>query len=245
MKALEEFINFILPPRCIVNGDLVDEQGMLSPEAWAKLNFIDDPQCYRCGYPFDFDASITPESSVCAACFKEPPIYKKARSAVVYDDVSRNIILGFKHADQTITVPSFIPWLNRAGHEILDQADFIVPVPLHKWRLLKRRYNQSALIVKYLSSDTKILSILDLLIRTRATETQGHLRANQRHRNVKNAFVANDRYIDVVKQKNIVLIDDVYTTGSTVNECTKALLKAGVGSVSILTLARVVKPVRY
>lgn len=244
MRSLDQLIDFIFPPRCIVTGDIVDQQGMLSPQAWGALNFITDPQCNRCGFPFDFDTGEAQEGNVCGACLKHPPIFDKARSALIYDDASRDIILGFKHADQTEAVPSFIPWLHRAGQDILKKADYLVPVPLHRWRILRRRYNQSALIAQYLSRDSKIPALLDVLIRTRATETQGHLKPDQRKRNVRHAFEINDKVKSQIHQKHLVLIDDVYTTGATVSECTKVLLKNGVASVNILTIARVVKATR-
>lgn len=244
MAALTKIIDFILPPRCIVTGDIVDTHGMISPAAWSALNFISDPQCNRCGFPFDFDSDVVREGSLCGACLKNPPVFDKARSALIYDDVSRNVILAYKHADQTLSVPSFIPWLTRAGADILLQADYLVPVPLHRWRLLRRRFNQSALIARYLSEATKIPCLLDGVSRVRATVTQGHLQANQRLNNVKNAFAVSPDKAQKIRNKHIVLIDDVFTTGATVGECTKVLLKSGAASVSILTLARVVRAVR-
>lgn len=244
MHILNQIIDTILPARCIVTGDLVDQQGMMSPEAWRTLNFIAEPQCHRCGFPFDFDDGSAKEGNICAACHKIPPPYNFARSALVYDDVSRHIILGFKHGDQTHAVTSFMPWLLRAGDEILAQSDYLVPVPLHRWRILRRRYNQAGLITKFLSKETKIPAFLDLIERQRATVTQGHLNVKERQRNIKNAFVIPEAYKLKIKNKNICLIDDVYTTGATVNECTKVLLKAGAASVNILTLARVIKPQR-
>ena len=241
MAALEKIIDFILPPRCIVTGEIVSHQGLLSPKSWRDLNFISDPQCHRCGFPFDFDSGDVKEGNICAVCAKNPPAFDKARAALVYDDMSRDIILSFKHGDQTQSVPSFIPWLNQAGVDVLDRADYLVPVPLHRWRILRRRFNQSALIAQYLSKDTKIPCFLDILQRVRATETQGHLKVNERKKNVKNAFGFNFQYKEMIRNKHIVLIDDVYTTGATVTECTKILLKQGAASVSILTLARVVK----
>ena len=112
MNAFNKIIDFVLPPRCIVSGDIVDGQGMLSPAAWRDLNFIAAPQCVRCGLPFDFIEESHSEGDQCAACLKSPPIYNQARSALIYDDASRDIILGFKHGDQTQSVPCFIPWLN-------------------------------------------------------------------------------------------------------------------------------------
>lgn len=244
MLSFNKIIDFVLPPRCIVTGDIVDRQGMLSATAWSELNFIANPQCERCGIPFDFIEETDIQGSVCAACMKKPPLYNLARSALVYDDASRDIILGFKHGDQTQAAPCFVPWLTQAGAEFLDKADFLMPVPLHRWRILKRRFNQSALIVQSLSASTKIPFILNGLERIRSTPIQGHLHANERKKNVKNAFCVPEEIIPQIRNKHIVLIDDVYTTGATVNECTKALLKKGAGTVSVLTLARVVKPSR-
>lgn len=237
-------IDMILPPRCIVSGEIVDQQGMLSPEAWAGLNFIADPQCNRCGFPFDFDDGEINEGNICLGCSKSPPLFNKSRSALVYDDMSRDIILGFKHGDQTESVPSFIPWLMQAGGKIIDKTDYIVPVPLHRFRLIKRRFNQAGLMAQYLSKASHIPVVLDALVRKRATETQGHLNSNERKKNVKNAFNVHPGYVDEFNGKTILLIDDVYTTGATIQECTKVLLKAGASSVNVLTLARVVTPQR-
>jgi len=244
MSLINTLIDTILPPRCIVTGDLVDQQGMISPKAWGELNFIADPQCHRCGFPFDFDDGEAKEGNICAGCHKKPPVFNHARSALVYDDMSRNVILGFKHGDQTHAVLSFMPWLLRAGEEILAQSDYLVPVPLHRWRMLRRRYNQAGVISQYLSKDTGIPVFLDLVERNKATVTQGHLRTNERQKNVRGAFTVPEKYKAQIKNKHICLIDDVFTTGATVNECTKILLKSGAASVNVLTLARVVKPQR-
>lgn len=244
MIAFNRIIDFMLPPRCIVTGDIVDGQGMLSPEAWRDLNFITTPYCVRCGLPFDFVEENHTNDNQCGACLKSPPLYNQARAALVYDEASRDIILGFKHGDQTQSVPCFVPWLNQAGAALLDKADILMPVPLHRWRLLRRRFNQSALITKYLSDNTKIPFILNGLERVRATPVQGYLKPNERMKNVKNAFRVPPDIIPQIRHKRIILIDDVFTTGATVSECTKALLKNGAGTVDVLTLARVVKPSR-
>ena len=250
MTALHQLIDFVLPPRCIVTGEIVDQQGVLSPTAWRELNFIAKPQCVRCGIPFEFieEADIQEDStqgSVCAGCMKYPPLYRMARSALVYDDASRDIVLGFKHGDQIHAAPCFVPWLERAGADILEHADFLVPIPLHRWRLLRRRFNQSAVMTQHLSKSSKIPFILNALERVRATPVQGYLQPKERKKNVKNAFAVPEGIIPKIRNKHIVLIDDVYTTGATVSECAKALLKNGAGTVDVLTLARVVKPTRF
>lgn len=229
-------LDAVLPPRCIVSGLAVERQGQVAPEVWAGLDFITDPLCAVCGFPFDFEVE---GEARCAACLALEPPFETARAALKYGKTSREIILGFKHADKTHAVLAFTPWLKRAGKEMLAEADMIVPVPLHYWRMIARRYNQSALIAQVLAREVNKPAVMDLLKRVRATPTQGHMNAKQRFRNVRRAFAVNRKYD--VKGKVIVLVDDVYTTGATVRECAKVLKKAGAGKVHVLTLARVVK----
>lgn len=230
-------VDLVLPPRCPVSLEVVDRQGMIAPEAWARLHFITSPLCRTCGIPLEVDVG---KEADCGGCITENTIYDKARSALVYDENSRGVILGFKHGDQTHAVVSFIPWLKQAGAELIAQSDLIVPVPLHRWRLLHRRFNQSALMASALAKICGKKAGIQTLIRTRATPTQGYLRAGERARNVKAAFALHPAAD--VREKNILLIDDVYTTGATVSECAKALKEGGAATVNILTLARVVKP---
>lgn len=229
-------VDAVLPPRCIMTGEIVPAQGMLAPKAWAELDFIADPHCAACGFPFDF---ATETESLCGTCLAERPPFESARSALKYNDASRSVIFGFKHGDKTEAVTAFMPWLKLAGANVLPQADFLVPVPLHRRRLIGRRYNQAAIIAFALGKETGIKVIPDMLVRTRHTPSQGHLKAKERFQNVKRAFAFNSKY--QVQGKTIVLVDDVYTTGATVAECTKVLLKAGAEKVHVLTLARVVK----
>lgn len=243
MGYLTKAIDFVLPPRCIMTGDIVEEQGMVVPRAWADLNFITSPQCDRCGIPFDFeyDHEDSEGDTSCAACLQESPIFNKARAALVYDDSSRSLILPFKHGDKMHYVTGFLPWLKLAGSELIDQADIIMPVPLHRWRLLQRRFNQAGVIASFLAKASNKSYLLNGIERIRSTPTQGYMRAKERKKNVKRAFAVPSKYTMDIKDKNILLIDDVFTTGATINECTKVLLKAGAKQVDILTLARVVK----
>lgn len=243
-QGLQQALDTVLPPRCIVTGDMVDRQGMLTPAAWRALNFIERPFCISCGIPFSYDRGDESNGAPlhCADCLDHPPPYSKARAALRYDEASRDLILGFKHADKTHAVLAFIPWMRRAGTEILGQTDLLIPVPLHSWRLLRRRYNQAALIARALSKETGLPHCPDMLVRTRATPSQGHLGAKERRRNVKKAFALNPVYVERIKGLNVTIIDDVLTTGATVSECARALKKAGAREVNVLTLARTVKP---
>lgn len=235
-------VDLVFPPRCVVTGELVDEQGLLASSVWKKIRFIRDPQCNLCGYPFDFKTDT--EDPLCGRCQKEKPIFDKARSAVVYDENSREIILRFKHADQLHMVHAFIPWLRQAGAEIIGDVDFVMPVPLHHWRFLKRRYNQAALIAQVLAKNIGKTYLPDSIKRTRVTRSQGEFDFKDRFKNVKNVFAVNPKQGPLLAGRNVLLIDDVYTTGATVSSCAKALKKMGAGKVYILTVARVVKAMK-
>lgn len=196
--------------------------------------------------PFSFDrqedAQGQEESGeLCMSCIEKAPLYNSARAAFIYDDMSRKMILSFKHGDKTHLVQNFSPWLQSAGREFLPKADVLVSVPLHRSRLRARRYNQAAILAKGLEKITGINSFPDVLTRTRATPSQGYLSTDERRKNVRKAFALKEKYNAKIKGKTIVLIDDVYTTGATINECTKALKSGGAGAVHVLTLARVVK----
>lgn len=244
MRQLMKMIDTVLPPRCPFTGEIVDSQGKVSAEAWKNLSFITDPLCHACGFPFEFAVLSGSIENLCAGCLADRPEFSSARAALVYNDASRDFILGFKHGDQTHGVTAMVPWLRNAGAALFAKADLIVPVPLHRWRLLRRRYNQAALIGKAVAKDAGLRVVTDGLIRTRATPTQGHLNARERRKNVSRAFTVPANRIEKIKGQRVILIDDVYTTGATVRESTKALLRAGAADVCVLTLARVVKSVR-
>ncbi len=235
-SVVQDGVDLILPPRCTLSGEIVDTQGMLSAGAWSGLHFVADPYCVTCGIPFEFESG-----SECLECMDTPPPFSSARAALIYNDTSRDLILGFKHGDKTHLVRSFIPWMQKSGEGMLAQADYLVAVPLHTRRLIARRYNQAVLIADALSKATEIEHLPCAMIRSRATVSQGHLKTDERAKNVKKAFDVHPAFKDRIKDKVIVLIDDVYTTGATVKECTKTLKDYGASEVHILTLARVLK----
>jgi len=240
-QMLMQAVDVILPPRCPVTGDIVDAQGMVSAGAWAGLQFVADPICVACGIPFDFDDDETSGHGKCLLCLENEPPFKHARAPLIYNDTSRDLILGFKHGDKTHVVQSFTPWLTRSGAQMLKEADYLIPVPLHRIRLLMRRYNQAALIAGVLSKATDIAHLPLALSRVRSTKSQGHLKTDERAKNVHKAFSVSPKYTDRLKGASVVLIDDVYTTGATVKECAETLKQSGVKEVNVLTLARVLK----
>lgn len=240
MFYFNRLIDAILPPRCAFTGNLVDSQGTVTPEAWATLHFLSFPYCKCCGVPFEF-APMAGVDMQCPSCLTEPPEFAMARAALAYDDASRGFILGFKHGDQTEAVVTMVPWLRAAGADFWQAAEVIVPVPLHRWRLLRRRYNQAALMGRVMAKAMGKGFSADALCRVRSTPSQGHLKADERKKNVSKAFAVNPKRKSAIAGKSVVLIDDVFTTGATVRECAKMLIAGGAREVFVLTLARVVR----
>lgn len=232
-------LDFVMPPLCIACGCQIDGHGALCAPCWAKLTFIEPPLCAACGVPFAFDVG---EGARCGACLRQPPVFARARAAVVYGDGSRGLVLGLKHGDRTDGVRTFARWMARAGEILLNEADLIAPVPLHWTRLFRRRYNQAALLALAIGRMTGKPVVPGLLVRRRRTQKLGHLGPKERRRMVAGAFGLQRRAADRIRGRRILLIDDVLTTAATVNGCARALLAGGAAAVDVLTLARVVRP---
>jgi ComF family protein len=236
--AIRVGLDLLLPPRCISCQSSTDLPGELCATCWSEVRFIDDPICAACGFPFEYDLG---PGALCAACHTQPPQYARARTVMAYDDHSRGLVLAFKHGDRLEGAPTLARWMARAGRELLADADIIAPVPLHRWRLLSRRYNQSAVLANQIARTADCLSVPDLMSRVRATPSQGGLSRSQRRKNVSGAFAVRSQRRAEVEGRKVLLIDDVMTTGATVDACAKVLVKAGAERVDILTLARVVR----
>ena len=233
------FINTLLPPRCLKCGKVLSLQNGLCADCFNKIHFISEPMCYRCGRPFASEMHLKSGAKhICGSCLKEKrPLFTIRRSAFMYDDESKNLILDFKFKDKTFYAQTLANMMLIAGKDIWAlNPDMILPVPIHRLRLLKRRYNQSAVLVKYLSAKTGIAADYETLDRHENTIPQVQLSGQARRKNLKNAFAV--IVPDKIKGKKIVLIDDVETTGSTLNECAKVLKKAGADKIYALTAAR-------
>lgn len=195
--------------------------------------------CACCGFPFEYDVGA---DALCAACSAVRPPYTASRAAVRYDEGSKRVILSFKHGDRLDAVPALTRWLLLAGRDLIPACDVVVPVPLHWRRYMRRRFNQSALLANALAKSGAMKSCPAALIRKRNTPSQGGLSAKGRRRNVQGVFAVRSRDADKISGKSVLLIDDVMTTGATVEACARVLLKAGAKEVCVLTLSRVVKP---
>ena len=237
-------LDLVLPPRCILCLARVEAPGTLCASCWRGINFLGEPCCSCCGMPFPFDPGAV-AGVLCAGCLAYRPRFDRARSVFAYDDHSRRLVLALKHADRLQGVPAFGQWLARAGAPLLAEAALVAPVPLHWTRLWRRRYNQSALLARaalqaWRRADRPApLLVPDLLLRRRRTPSQGRRTRLQRAENVRGAFRLKPGA--AVEGKRVLLIDDVLTSGATVEECAKVLRRAGAAGVDVLTLARAVR----
>jgi len=238
-RAIGAALDIVLPPRALDErrggAGAVQWRG-LSSEAWTKIAFIAPPFCHRCGAAFEYDLG---EGAVCAGCAARAPAFDRARAACYYDEHSRDLILKLKHADRTDLSHLFARWIARAASDVLAEVDGVAPVPLHRWRLLRRRYNQAAEIARPLARQARVKYLPDVLMRRRATPTQGGKSGEARRRNVAGVFAVNPRWRRWVEGRRILLIDDVLTTGATVEGCARALKSAGAAGVDVAVIARV------
>jgi ComF family protein len=229
-------LDIALPTLCVACREPVEGEGVCA-DCWAKLSFIAPPFCPRLGIPFVYDPGPDMLSMEAIA---NPPAYARARAAVRYDDVARTLVHALKYQDRTDLAPAMGRWMARAGQEFLDEADVLVPVPLHWRRGWSRRYNQSGALARIIERQTGIAVAAEVLRRIRPTEQQIGLSRPQRASNVQGAFkVAPDRQ-HLIAGRRVVLIDDVLTSGATVDACARALLRAKAAAVDVLVFARVV-----
>ena len=237
-RARAAALDLILPPRPLDEaraGGGVQSLG-LSGESWTRIHFIEAPVCDSCGLPFDYDMG---EGARCAACQARAPAFDRARAACLYDDHSRDLVLKLKHADRTDLSPLFARWLARAAAPLIEEADAVVPVPLHRWRLLGRRYNQAAEVARRLARLSGLAYFADAVSRTRSTQSQGGRSRGGRRRNVAGVFAVPPRWASRIEGRRILLVDDVLTTGATAEGCARALKAAGARAVDLAVIARV------
>jgi ComF family protein len=228
-------LDLLLPPDAFDGGPRPLTAG-LSAEAWARIAFLEAPVCDGCGVPFPYDLG---EGALCPACHGSPRAFARARSACLYDEHSRDLILKLKHADRIDLGGLFARWLSRAATDLIEDADWIAPVPLHPVRLFTRRYNQCAEIARPLARLTGRPYAPDLLVRRRATDSQGGKSGRGRRINVQGAFEVPTSRRSKVEGRRILLVDDVLTTGATAEACARVLLAAGASAVDVATVARV------
>ncbi len=228
--------DFIFPLQCLICSSEGDN--ILCSACMKNISFIKGICCNRCGYKLSDNYVVN--TFICAECTCNPPLFSTLRSVMFYNEDSKKIIFDLKFSDKLHLAKLYGKWLFDISHHILSDIDIIIPVPLHRWRLLNRGYNQSSLLANSLAKYAKIDVDHLSLLRIKNTRPQSLSSKASRLSNVKNAFAIRDG--KNVKNKNILLIDDVVTTGSTLHFCTKTLLESQAKSVHILTIAKTEKP---
>lgn len=233
-------LDIALPLQCVSCREPVTGEGLCAA-CWGQLSFIAPPFCPKLGIPFVYDPG---PGLLSMQAIADPPAYQRARAAVRYDDVAKTMVHGLKYHDRTDLAPAMGRWMARAGRELLDDADLLVPVPLHWRRGWSRRYNQSGALARIISHTAGVPIAGDALRRMRPTQPQIGLSRSARAGNVQGAFAVPPEKKATVQGRRIVLIDDVLTSGATVDACARALLRARAASVDVLVFARVVDTFR-
>jgi ComF family protein len=239
-SALRSALDLALPPLCAACREPVEGKG-LCPACWSKLSFITRPYCERLGIPFVYDPG---PGILSMEAIADPPAYNRARAAVRFDEISRALVHALKYGDRLDLAPMMGRWISQAGRELLAEADALVPVPLHWRRLWARRFNQSAVLAAAISADSGVPVAAAALKRVKPTAQQVGLSRPERAANVQGAFRVPDEAKAAVAGRHLVLIDDVLTSGATVDGCARALLRAGAANVDVLIFARVADPGR-
>lgn len=234
---LRRIVDFALPPTCALCRSLIAEPGGLCPRCWSTLRFIERPYCERLGTPFSFDLG---EGALSAPAIADPPEFDRLRAVAVFDGGARDLVHDLKYRDRTHLARPMGRMMARSGRDLLDDADLILPVPLHPLRLWRRRFNQSALLAREIAQASGITLSTNALRRVRRTRRQVGLERQARIDNMRGAFALTDP--SEIAGRKVVLVDDVFTTGATVASATKVLKRAKAARVDVLVFARVVDP---
>jgi ComF family protein len=234
-------LDLLLPPRCAACDNPVRVQGQLCASCFGRTNFITTPFCVRCGVPFA-SAEQGGAEGLCPGCREDPPLFRQARAALRYDDEGRRLILPLKHGDRIELAHILAPMMTRAGAALLERADALVPVPLHRRRLFQRKYNQAALLAYAVGRLVGRPVLPDALMRTRVTAPLDKKSPEERVQEVAGSFKVRPARVARITGKAVLLIDDVMTSGATANACVAALLEAGASAVDVLLAARVPDP---
>ncbi len=236
LRIATAMATIVVPAGCIGCNRPAAASGGLCAACWHQLRLIEKPYCRVLGSPFAVDIG---DEILCAGAIAEPPVFERLRAVAIYQDLAVRLVSDLKFADRTDLAPWLARWMIRAGAELVNDCDVVVPVPLHRSRLLLRRFNQSAELARAIARQAKVKFAPQYLTRTRRTRRQIGLGANERRRNLAGAFCVADGEKANVAGKRVLLIDDVYTTGATASAATRAMLRAGAAAVDVVVFAKV------
>lgn len=227
----------LFPPLCAGCRRQIVQTGAVCARCWPQLRFLEQPWCPVMGTPF---AQEMGPGFLSAEAIANPPDFDRARAAVGYSGLARQMVQSLKYRDGTNLAPWMAGWMLRAGAELTADADFVLPVPLHRRRFLERRYNQSAELARAVARQAGIVFAPDIAERVKLTRQQVGLARREREENVRAAFAVPQRHRARIAGRRVLVVDDVLTTGATVGALAKALKKAGASGVDVLTFARVI-----
>lgn len=239
---LNRIINFLNPPKCISCHNQIMDQSGLCMACWGDMQFITAPICDITGTGLPFTNTVDGvETLLSIEALDNPPQYDKARIAVKFNDASRRLIHKLKYQDQAHIAPLMAKMMCRAALDLLDEEAIICPVPLYHWRYFKRRFNQADLLAGQVAKLVNAQYMPRLIKRIKPTKTQVGLTRDERQNNVKNAFKVNKKWAELARGRAVFVVDDVVTTGATVDEIALSLKKIGLGPIYILAFAKVIK----
>lgn len=237
--GIQTAVGLIYPPQCLACGELVETEFALCGRCWRDTPFISGTVCDTCGVPLPGDGDGDRLS--CDDCLVTARPWGRGRAALAYRGGGRGLVLALKHGDRTEIARPAAQWMARAAEPILEPDMVLAPVPLHWMRLIRRRYNQSALLSRELARITGLAHCPDLLIRRRRTPSLDRKPMAQRFATLQNAIAPHPRRLSYMAGKAVLLIDDVMTSGATLAACAEACRAAGARDVFALVLARVAK----
>ncbi|TRW99700.1 ComF family protein [Paracoccus sp. M683] len=243
---LKGALRILYPPQCLSCSDPVSAEGGLCGSCWADAHFITGPACGRCGAPLPADGEAAGDRPVdaqmiCDDCMVMARPWRHGRAALVYSGTGRQLVLALKHADRPDLAPALGDWLARAARPLIRPGMVVVPVPVHPWRLLRRKYNQSELLSAHVAQAFDLKHRPELLHRTRHTEGQDHKGVSDRFANVAGSITVSRRHAARIEGRAVLLVDDVMTSGATLAQAAEALRAAGSGPISVAVVARAVK----
>jgi ComF family protein len=237
--GLQAALHVLYPPQCISCGELVTSDFGLCGLCWRETPFIAGLVCDRCGVPLP--GGEAQEMAVCDDCMTTARPWGQGRSTLVYRDNGRSLVLALKHGDRMDLARPAAGWLFQAARPVIRPGMLVVPVPLHWFRLFRRKYNQAALLSKALAGTAGLDHCPDVLVRRRTTGTQEGRTRDGRFANMADAFRVPNSRASLVEDREILLVDDVMTSGATFAAATESLFAAGARSVDVVSLARVAK----